>query len=539
MRQWNGWGDEKNAYALAPGALEFIKQKLGTAQRLPEASLVEVMATVPPSRLAPHPLLSLDVEQRVRHARGQSLPDWLAMRSGEYGVFPDAVAFPESRTAVAQLLQHAEAVDAVVIPYGGGTSVVGHITPSAGTRPVLTISMSRMRSLIDLDEQSRIATFGAGVAGPDLEAQLRARAYTLGHFPQSFELSTLGGWIASRSSGQQSLYYGRIEQLFAGGSMETPRGRVDIPTFPASSAGPDLREMVLGSEGRFGIVTEAKVRVKPMPAHESFRVAFLPHWNAARELVQTIVHAGVPLSMLRVSGAVETETQLLLAGHPRMVSALQGYLRLRGAADGKCMLTYGVTGSRSRCRAALKAVASMIRRAGGVATGTRLGDKWRQSRFRSPYLRESLWQQGYMVDTLETATDWPYVNTIVEVIEGALKDAVAPEPIHVFTHLSHIYAQGCSVYTTYLFKMADSYEATLARWKILKQKASAAVVNHRGTISHQHGVGSDHAPWIAVEKGELGVGAIDALGHYFDPGQRMNPGKLLPPLPKQTIEGTN
>jgi alkyldihydroxyacetonephosphate synthase len=538
MRQWNGWGDPGNAYSVAPNALQFIVDTLGQAQRLPEADLSDVIAQVPPSRLPPHPLLDVDAQQRVRHARGQSLPDWLAMRSGDYGCFPDAVAFPESAAEVRELLRYANEVDALVIPYGGGTSVVGHITPQPGPRPVLTIDMGRMRGLVDLDEDSRIATFGAGVAGPDLEAQLRARGYTLGHFPQSFELSTLGGWVASRSSGQQSLHYGRIEQLFAGGSMETPQGSLQVPTFPASSAGPDLREMVMGSEGRMGIITEAKVRVKPLPEHESFRVAFIPDWERARKLVQKIIHAGVPLSMLRLSGAVETRTQLVLAGHPSAVSALERYLSLRGLGEGKCMLTYGVTGSKSRCRSTLRMVKPMIRAAGGVSTGTKLGDKWRQSRFRTPYLRESLWQQGYVVDTLETATDWPYVDTMVDSIETALRESIAPEPLHVFTHLSHVYAQGCSVYTTYLFKMADSYPATLERWRQLKNAGSAAVVGHRGTISHQHGVGSDHAPWLAVEKGELGLGAIDALCRHFDPAQRMNIGKLLPTMDATTPVNT-
>ena len=189
----------------------------------------------------------------MRHARGQSLPDWLAMRSGEFGVFPDAVGLPETPAQIRELLDWARQQDAVVIPYGGGTSVAGHINPAASPRPVLTLSLERMGQLLDLDESSRIATFGPGANGPQVEAQLRARGYTLGHFPQSWELSTLGGWVASRSSGQQSLRYGRIEQLFAGGSLETFASTLTIPTFPASAAGPDLRELVLGSEGRFGV----------------------------------------------------------------------------------------------------------------------------------------------------------------------------------------------------------------------------------------------------------------------------------------------
>jgi len=528
MRQWNGWGDEANSYPVKPEAQQFIIDKLGEARCLPQATLADVIAQVPPSRLDAHRLLDLDAEQRVRHARGQSLTDWLAMRSGQYGQFPDAVAHPCSADEVRELLQHAQEVDALVIPYGGGTSVVGHINPPVSDRPVLTIDMSRMSQLTDLDEVSRIATFGAGVAGPNLEAQLQARGYTLGHFPQSFELSTLGGWVASRSSGQQSLHYGRIEQLFAGGTIETPSGSLEIPTVPASSAGPDLKQVVLGSEGRMGIITEAKVKVQTLPEYESFRVAFLPDWTTAQKLVRDVIQQRLPVSMLRLSNAVETATQLTLAGHPNMVGLLEKYLNMRGVSDGKCMLTYGVTGRRSRCKSVVRTVKSMLRCAGGIDCGTKLGNKWQESRFRSPYLRESLWQLGYVVDTLETATDWPFVTGMVDAVEGALKQAAATEPIHVFTHLSHVYAQGSSVYTTYLFRMADSYDATFERWQTMKKAASDAVVKHRGTISHQHGVGTDHAPWLAAEKGELGLGAIDAVCRFFDPNQRMNSGKLLP-----------
>lgn len=528
MRRWNGWGDEANEYAVKPNAQQFIVDKLGTSSVLPEADLQQVLAAVPASRFEEHRLLDRDPEQRMRHARGQSLPDWLAMRSGEFEHFPDAVAFPTSAEEVAELLELARATDALVIPYGGGTSVVGHINPPASERPVLTINMSRMNQLYNLDEQSRIASFGAGVAGPDLEAQLRSRGYTLGHFPQSFELSTLGGWVAARSSGQQSLYYGRIEQLFAGGSLQTLDGSLDIPTIPASSAGPDIREMVLGSEGRMGIITEAKVRVRPLPEHESFHVAFVPDWNRAQTLVRETIQQDVPLSMLRLSNAVETLTQLELAGHPRLVAVLKRYLAARGIGEGRCMLTYGVTGKARRCKQTLREMRGLLRQAGAVSGGTQLGNKWRESRFRTPYLRESLWQRGYLVDTLETSCDWPQVNGMVDGIEAALKHASGEQPIHVFTHLSHIYRQGSSVYTTYLFKMGENYEETYAHWEGLKQAASAAVVEHGGTISHQHGVGRDHTPWIEAEKGAMGLGAINALCQYFDPDQRMNTGKLLP-----------
>jgi len=209
MRRWNGWGEEHTEMPLAAKGAQFLHRILGSGQVLPLASLDSVIKQVPPSRLPAHPLISADPELRIRHARGQSLPDWLAMRSGQFGTFPDAVALPQSAEQIRELLAFAKAQDALVIPYGGGTSVAGHINPPASDKPVLTISLERMNRLLELDTTSHIATFGAGANDPQVESQLRAKGYRLGHFPQSFELATVGGWIASRSSGQQSLGYGR------------------------------------------------------------------------------------------------------------------------------------------------------------------------------------------------------------------------------------------------------------------------------------------------------------------------------------------
>lgn len=530
MRRWNGWGDEANEFPLKPEGLAFVQARLGEARPLRDATLEEVLARVPPSRLPQHPLIFTDADTRVRHARGQSLPDWLAMRSGEFGVFPDGVAFPQTTQDVRELLDFCLAKDIEVIPYGGGTSVVGHITPPASARPVLTLSLAKMDRLTALDRESQIATFGAGTPGPSLELQLKNEGYTLGHFPQSFELSTVGGWVASRSSGQQSLRYGRIEQLFAGGIVETPRGTLQIPTFPASSAGPDIREMIMGSEGRMGVLTEVKVRVTPLPQVEQFYVGFLPDWASAVKCVRALAQGKVQLSMLRVSNPVETQTHLVLAGHPNLVGWLERYLRVRGVGEGKCMVTFGVTGSKAQCRAALAQANGLISEYGGVNAGTPLGRKWESTRFRSPYLRHGLWEHGYAVDTLETSADWKNVPGLVAAVENSLREAAKKfdEKIHVFTHLSHMYPQGSSIYTSYVFRAAASYEETLARWAAMKAAACETIVRFRSTISHQHGVGRDHASYLSAEKGPLGTGAIRALATHFDPQGIMIPGVLLP-----------
>ena len=241
MKRWNGWGDDAIDFALGDAALAFLRERLGPGAAPNDASHRQACAGIAASRLPAHPLVDISAPIRLANALGQSRPDWLRMRHGVIDTAPDGVAFPESGADVRQLLEFAASCGAIVIPCGGATSVAGHLTVAAGDKPVLTVNLTRMRALLNLDTEAQLATFEAGVFGPDLEAQLRAHGYTLGHFPQSFEYSTLGGWVVTRSSGQQSLRYGRIEQLFAGGRVETPAGRLDLPTFPASAAGTDLR----------------------------------------------------------------------------------------------------------------------------------------------------------------------------------------------------------------------------------------------------------------------------------------------------------
>ncbi|NQZ81308.1 MAG: FAD-binding oxidoreductase [Colwellia sp.] len=529
MRRWNGWGDESTNMELPNSADTFLQEKLGNGHRLTDCQLSDVIAKVPNSKLINHPLISIDKEQRVRHARGQSLPDWLAMRSGNIDVFPDGVCFPNNREEVQEIIAYAQRYDVELIPYGGGTSVAGHINPKSSTKPILTVDMSHMNQLLHLDEHSNIATFGAGTPGPMVEAQLRAKGYTLGHFPQSFELSTIGGWVASRSSGQQSLRYGRIEQMFAGGTIETFAGSLDLPSFPASSAGPDLREIILGSEGRFGIISEVNVRVSKLAQREDFIVIFFPDWQLASNFCRKLVQQRTPLSMLRVSNAVETQTQLKLAGHEKSIAWLERYLSLRGCKNNKCMLTLGVTGSKHQNQASLIEVKPLMKKHQGISTGTILGKRWVQNRFRFPYLREALWLKGYVVDTLETATNWQNVDNMMQLVENSLRDCLSQQgdDIHVFTHMSHVYSQGCSLYTTYLFRNGDDHQQTLKKWQKLKHAASQVIVNNGGTISHQHGVGKDHAPYLSVEKGQLGMGIIKNLANHFDPNKQLNPGTLI------------
>ncbi|MBY5993910.1 FAD-binding oxidoreductase [Ferrimonas balearica] len=520
-RRWNAWGREGLAPQLPAGALAMLAEQLGPGVPLGEAALAEALARVPTSRLGPNPLWSRDPELRLRHARGQSLPDWLALKSGQLGHYPDAVAQPDNEDQLRALLDTARTQGLVVIPYGGGTSVAGHINVPDSPRPVLTLSLARMNRLLHLDPVSQLATFGAGVTGPALEAALNAQGFTLGHFPQSFELSTLGGWVASRSSGQQSLTYGRIEQLFAGGVLHTLEGRWRLPTQPASAAGPDWRELILGSEGRVGVLSQVTVRVRPLPRAERFCTSILKDWDQALLAVRALVQAGVPAGMLRLSHPEETRTQLALALPENKRRWLERYLALRGATAPAMLVWEG--------GADYRAIKRALNRHGAVLHSATLGAHWQRKRFLAPYLRDTLWQAGYCVDTLETAIDWANLEPLRRAMEHSLRSGLASEdqPVLAFTHISHVYRQGASLYTTYLFPCGQDAQHTLARWQRLKHATSATIVEHGGTISHQHGVGRDHAPYLAQEKGPIAQDTLAAVLSHFDPEAQLNPGALL------------
>ncbi|MEK7482993.1 MAG: FAD-binding oxidoreductase [Planctomycetota bacterium] len=530
MLRWNGWGEAAITMELPVISIQQLKEWIGETQPVPDYPLEQFLRRIPPSRLPAHPKISVDPQVRLFHAHGQSLVDWIGLRGGLLNTFPDGVAFPENREELKDLLEWAITNRVQVIPYGGGTSVVGHLTVPEGSKPVLTIALARMKRLLHLDEENRLATFEAGIRGPELEAQLNARGYTLGHFPQSFDFSTLGGWIVTRSSGQQSLYYGRMEQLFMGGEVLTPLGAFQLPILPASAAGPDLKQIVLGSEGRLGIVSQATVKFFPLPEVNDFYGVFFPSWEAGFQAVYRLSQKRLALSMIRLSNAEETRTQLALAGHETQIQWLKRYLRFRGIPEASaCLCLFGLTGSKNAIHQSRAEIFRLFRSFHGVSLGKKLGESWRKNRFRTPYLRNTLWDLGYALDTLETAVTWNQVTPLMNKLQKVLGEGLQAwtEKVHVFTHLSHLYATGSSIYSTFLFRLASSPEETLARWKILKQAASSAIVEMGGTISHQHGVGLDHKPYLEAEKGVLGLQCLKQVLNYFDPQEQMNPSKLL------------
>jgi alkyldihydroxyacetonephosphate synthase len=287
--------------------------------------------------------------------------------------------------------------------------------------------------------------------------------------------------------------------------------------------------MVLGSEGRLGILTEDTVRISPIPEREDFHAVFFPDFQHGIEAVKLILASGLSLCMLRLSTAMETATTLALAGHDNLIGALDRLLAIRGMGEGKCMLLLGFAGKPALVHANRSEALNITGKSGGVHIGKPFGEQWHKNRFRTPYLRNTLWERGYGVDTLETATTWINTPRMVEQIETALRNAMANigEQVHIFTHLSHVYPYGSSVYTTLIFRLADNPDENLSRWRLMKSAASQAILANGGTISHQHGVGLDHLPYLEAEKGELGMATIASVCHQFDPKGIMNPGKLV------------
>jgi len=528
MRRWNGWGEDHLDYALDPKALAFLAERIGVGSPGHEVSLDAVLGNVRETSWN-ETGFDTSAETRLRHARGQSYRDWLALKYGRIGPVADAVALPTNHAEVEAVLRAATTRGARVIPWGGGTSVVGHLDVADASQPVLNLSLERMDALLDFDAISQLARFGAGTPGPRVEAQLRDRGYLLGHFPQSYEYSTVGGWVVTRSSGQQSLRYGRIENLFAGGRLVTPRGTLSVGGIPASSAGPDLREFVLGSEGRLGILSEAVVRVRKIAEREDFHAVFFPTWDLGVDAMRNLVQSDLPLSMLRLSNETETETQLTLAGHEKAVTWLKRYLKLRGSGARPVMMVLGLTGLNREVLRSRREALTLCKLSRGVHAGRMIGQGWAKNRFKGPYLRNGLWKFGYGADTVETCINWPQATALMRAIEQTAVDAFAAdnERVHAFTHLSHVYRQGCSIYSTFVFRSSGNHDADFARWQRLKARVSETIVEHGGTISHQHGVGTDHVPYLEAEKGALGMDLLRACARELDPTGMMNPGKLF------------
>jgi alkyldihydroxyacetonephosphate synthase len=536
MRWW-GWGVDRDATTLSPAADTLLRNQLGwTPRSVPRVALDDV--ALPDSdlkRSAREKLTDVvgavnvrtDRLARVSHAVGKSTADLIRIRAGDGSSAPDAVVYPASRDEVEAVLAVCADARLAVVPFGGGTSVVGGVEPVRdGFAGAISLDLARMDQLLAVDRKSLLATFAPGLTGPQIEAALAPHGLTLGHFPQSFEYATLGGFVATRSAGQNSTGYGRIDELVQGLRLSAPVGEVVVRSFPSTAAGPSLQQLLVGSEGTLGVITEATLRVRPLPDAHRFETWSFASFEDGAEALRALEQAGAAPTVARLSDPDETRVGLVLGVGDRGRRAVSAYLGLRGQRL-PCLAILGYEGGRTEVRArSLRALRTM-RAHGGVYLGTKGGEGWRHTRFAGPYLRDTLLDRGVFVETLETATVWSNVPSLYRAVRQAIAGALAARgtPAFVLCHISHLYPSGCSLYFTYFARQEEGAE--LDQWQASKAAACDAIVAGGGTITHHHAVGRDHAPWLAREIGSLGVDGLRGLKERLDPQGVMNPGKVM------------
>ena len=534
------WADEPTA--LPPHALRWLADRTGlrpvATPVLPPAPHAIAPSELPAAARdalagvvgAEHVLL--DDDARIGRAGGLSYLDLMRHRGAGPILAPDAVVAPADPAQVQQVLMVCAAHGIGVIPFGGGTSVVGGVAALRGDKvAVLALDLYRLDALVSLDPISHTAVLQAGVRAPDAERLLAAHGFTLGHIPQSFERATIGGFAATRSAGQASSGYGRFEDMVVGLRVATLRGEWRLGVAPASAAGPDLRALVVGSEGAFGVITEVTVRVRPVPAVRRYEGFALPSWEAGTAAVRALAQHRVLATVTRLSDMDETEVSLALKGGWQ-TGALRAYLRARQVSE-PCLLILGWEGGSSRELAAKRAATlAVLRPHRPVRLGRAVGAAWEHGRFAGPRQRDALLGIGMCVETLETATSWTKLSQLrTEVREALIGELHTPDarPV-VMCHVSHAYETGASLYFTVLVPRSD---APVDQWQRAKNAACEVISGGSGgdgplgTITHHHAVGVDHAYFLVREIGLVGLDLLVGLKACLDPDGLLNPGKLV------------
>jgi alkyldihydroxyacetonephosphate synthase len=470
----------------------------------------------------------LDDALRLLRAHGKSYPDMIKMRAGRPGDVPDAVVSPHNRTELQEVLTFCSEHAIAVVPFGGGTSVVGGLAAiKDGFDACISLDLSFLAGLEALDETSGLATFLPGTRGPAAEAALKEHGFTLGHYPQSFEYGSIGGFVATRSAGQSSSGYGRIDHNVIGLAATTPTGRLDIPAIPGTAAGPDLRQLLTGSEGTLGVLDRLDLQVVRSPQANRDTAWLAPSFEAGREALRLLEQTGLAPTVARLSDEEETRVNLMLSGSSATSKAFRSIVSMRG---GGCLMIVCFEGNPSEVAARSQSAGDVLRKAGCKSLGGLPAKAWRKGRFAGPYARDTLMDLGYFVETLETATTWSGLSALHAAVSSSLRTELGKaggDPL-VMCHLSHMYPTGASLYFTFLGRtVSNDLDERLAQWWAVKSAACDAIVSSGGTITHHHAVGRDHAPWLASEIGDRGVAVLRAAKAELDPNGVMNPGRLF------------
>jgi alkyldihydroxyacetonephosphate synthase len=516
-----GWGFEDaaistaDARAAAPG----LTQLLGFGATEPEEPVPFERVTLLEPRLAVPPQLAGicadDTEARARHARGQSYLDTVRGLRGEYDHVPDVVARPREEREIEDVLEWAAAANAAIVPWGGGTSVVGGVEPRVPDRfdGAVTVDLGALDALREVDDVSRAARIGAGASGPRIEEHLSGHGLTMRFFPQSFELSTLGGWIATRAGGHFATRLTHIDDLVESVRAVGPAGYWVSRRLPGSGAGPSPDRLLLGSEGILGLITEAWVRVRPRPVHRAGRAVRFDSFLRGADAVRALAQSELEPANCRLIDALEAAQY--------------------GAGDGRhALLTLGFESADHPVDHWLDLALAICREHGGVhdeegagSAGGAIGS-WRAAFLRMPYLRDMLVRLGFFTDTFESAVTWERFPAFHASVTGAVEAALG-EPCRVTCRLTHVYPDGPAPYFTVLAPARRGDE--VAQWHEMKRAAGRSILDAGGTITHHHGVGRDHRPWYDAQRPDAFAAALRAAKHALDPAGLLNPGVLIDP----------
>ncbi len=548
QQKWWGWGEERISYQHAdkPKFAPFVMKLTGVDVNAPVGPLPKLTDFEVPASILSDDLrarlvtilgetyVQTDDETRVVHGYGKGVRDLMKVRAGDFGRLPDVVVYPGTAEEVAGVVDAVVEANGVLIPFGGGSNIVAALEAVPGeARQVVSVNLGRMRKVLEIDEQSGLAHIEAGVFGPDMEEQLQARGWTMGHQPDSFEWSTLGGWIATRSSGMQSDKYGDIADICRGLTMVMPGRVLTLRPLPSTSSGPSVREMVLGSEGRLGIITSAWVNVHRVPAVREIQAYFFPTYEAGLKACEQIVASDASVMMARVSDDVETQYIMANGKQSSKVSSLvskgiQKLMVAKGWDLEKIAMSFiGFEGSPNHVNYEKGLVGKIVRANGGLGVGKGPGALYDQKKYDTPYLRDFMLDHGMVCDVSETSTPWRYAAEIhtrtVAAVNQAL-DEIGKRGV-VFCHLSHSYHSGACQYFT--FAIADDSPSAMASYDHVKRAIQQSFMDFHGTVSHHHGVGEEHAPWLEQDISPAGVFIQKALFDGVDPGQNLNPGKII------------
>lgn len=524
---FNKWGTADEAKALSPSIEKMLAKMLGATKPSPAAQPpLEESRIQPAQRTALADIVgagfvSTAEEHRRPRARGKSYLDLLQWRSEEPISAPDVVVAPATEEEVLAVLQYCSQEKIAVVPFGGGTSVVGGITPMAGSHTlVLSLDLARFDQLEDIDTVSGLATLGAGLTGPHAEMKLAQHGLQLGHYPQSFPYATIGGFAATRSSGQNSAGYGRFDEMVRELIVVTPSGIIRPGhASPATAAGPSLKQLFLGSEGLFGVITRVRLRVHPIPEEKHYEAFSFPSFDKGVAALRAVEQTGSGPTVMRLSDEIESSVNLTSTDKIGESDAQEN----KG-----CLAITMFEGSAEHVRRSHQETRDVLLSHGGTSVGEGPARQWEKGRFGAPVLRDSLMDAGALCETLETATDWSNVLRLKKAVGAALASHLVGESAAlIMCHVSHVYATGCSLYFTVVAGASEDAEASARKWRDAKSAATEAMATHGGTITHHHAVGTDHLPWMEAEIGQLGISILKAVKKQVDPVGILNPGKTF------------